>query len=345
MNILFDDITLWIKKGGNYMKRFYYYFFFSVIIFNISALDVIEKIPSETRFFARFDLKTLRQNSFYMKLQDQNKEQLNFFSAIFALMSGINIDDINLVYLLAKGQDDGFILLDGNFHIDRIKQIVSMNKTNQVLNLENVIFAAEIPDNKNHDKKNLAVIIDNNTILIGNHDRVVEFINVINGKGTLMDEKRINVLKEEYLEPAIFHLSVIELPSEMLENQVLKNFSAAELKADLNDGLLINIKIFMIDSQIAKATEQIINGVVVYLKRVELQEIMDETAKILKNEILETITAQSNGDEVLLKTKIKENALERIIEIQRKKIQIPGATPAPSQEKKDNNDVFDTEKN
>lgn len=306
---------------------------------SLSALELIDNLPFGTKFFGRLDMKLLRENQIYQKLNQENKEQVNFISAIFALMSGINIDDIDAVYLATKGENDGFIVLEGSFDTTRIQQILAMNGKNQAIKEENAIFAIEIPDNRRAGEKNLAVIIDDKTLAIGQVERVREFLSVIAGKGETLSSKKADELKKIYLQKNTFQFSLIELTDEMLENPVLRNILSADISAELTNGMNIKMKLLMTDPEIAKASEQILSGLVVFLKRINISKFTpDKAAEILKDEILQSFTVVSKDDEVLVNAHISENSLENIIRAQIAKVN-PSKQISKPKENKDK-DVF-----
>ncbi len=286
---------------------------------SISALDVAENIPAGTKFVGRLDLAKMRGNKFYAKIREKNKAEMDMAFALFSLMSGMTFDEIDSAWVMGKGQDDGLILIEGDFDIERIKQLFSSSQNKDIVEKGEALFAAMLPDQRRPGQMNLGVIIDERTVAVGQPPRVEEFLAVKSGRGTALASQKVETLKKDFSDGSMLKISMLEMPEEAHENQILRNIVAGEMSLDMEESMDVKFRLFMLDDEIAKATEQILNGLSVYLRRTDIPQTQNsEAAKILKDEICLSLSAKSEESEVQITAKVKAEALERLIELQPK---------------------------
>lgn|GEM_PF-5045320 len=282
------------------------------VMFSVQTYaGVLESIPAETKIVAKLDMNVLRDSDVYKALRGKFVDKFMDGEAKLLQGAGLDLNKLKSVWLAAVEDKKGVIVIEGEFDPIEISAAIGNNKENEVLNRKDCLFAALCPDNNQQGKKNLAVLIDEKTAVVGDQELAEAFLkNFKTGKGGIPAEKAIE-LTETFSGKYLLKGVLLGFKKEDLTDKpFLATVSNAELTVGFDQGLSANAKVTVKDEANATAIEQMLNGFIALAKMNPNQE---EKNNPVREEVLKNIQLNRKGVEITANTRIGDELINQLI--------------------------------
>lgn len=273
--------------------------------------DLIAKLPATTKVVAKLDLERLRNSQFYANIEQQNLEKIEEAQDKIANQIGIDPKSVSTIWLAGVKKKEGMIILNGKFDAAAIKEAVSAKPECQIIDRNDCELAVYCPQ-KNKSGKNLAVLIDANTLAIGEPAFVDSFISSFKGKGAALSEETVTKANAALGKNILFQgvlLSTPENPNP--QNQLASAVLGGNACLDVTDKITCSADITMKNDESAKAATQIIFGM---LAVYEMNQPDNVKGELVKESILSNLNVKQNGNAINISGGIDAKTLEQLIE-------------------------------
>ncbi len=284
------------------------------VLFSVqSYAGIIESLPAETRLVAKADMQALKGSDLYKSVREKFASKFLNGEAMLLQASGLDFNKVKTLWLAAIEENKGVFVIEGDFNANDISAAVSANRENEIVTRTGSLFAAMCPD-KRQNKKNLAILIDRNTAVVGDPIVAEEFLKYYtSGKGGMAPEK-ISSLNACFSGSYIIKASLLGFkPDDLVKNPFLANVTAAEICISFTNGLTADAKLLMKGEENVMAVEQIIKGFVSIAKA---NPNADEKSKEIRDEFFNNLSINRNGLELTASTKIAGDTIDRLISMQ-----------------------------
>ncbi|HCE44093.1 MAG TPA: hypothetical protein DET40_11140 [Lentisphaeria bacterium] len=273
---------------------------------------VIESLPAETKLVAKVDFQTLKDSEIYRSIHEKHAAKILQGEAFLLQAAGLDINSVKAVWLAGVEQNRGIIIIEGDFNAVNISAAIGANKENEILGRTDCLFSARCPDKKQNGKKNLVMLVDAKTAVVGNPDLAEEFLkNFKSGKSLLAADKLASLSDCFNGGKYLIKASLLGFkPEDVVKNPILANVAAAELCINAVDGLSADAKLLMKGEENVIAVEQILNGFITIIKA---NPKADEKNKEVRDEFLNNLSIVRNGPELLASTKISNSVIDKVI--------------------------------
>lgn len=273
--------------------------------------DLISKLPATTKVVAKLNLDRLRNSQLYANLEKQNLAKIEEAQDKIIGKIGIDPKTISAIWLAGVKKKEGMIILKGQFDPAIIKAAVTENPDCQIIERKDCELAVYCK-NKNNPDKNLAVILDLNTLAIGEPAFVDLFISNYKGKNSVLSADKIARTVTSLDKNVLFQGILLETPdNNNPKNQLASSVLGGSATLDVTDKITCSADITMKNEDSARAATQILFGL---LAMYEMNQPQTDKGEIVKESILSNLNIQQNGNAVNIKGGIGTQAIEQLIE-------------------------------
>lgn len=208
---------------------------------SLHAADITRGFARNTKIVARLDAENLRKQPLFIHAMDQKAGGLVNFTTQIRQWTGLDLDTVKAIWLTVEGEDRAAAILEGEFNADLIADAVYRIDTAQPVQREGVPFAVMLPDDKKPGQFNLAAILDDKTLIIGQPEVADAYIACFTGmeKGLGPDDlAKLGGLKQT---DAMLHAVVLGFEEkEIRKNPWMRAITGGELMANLDKELAVN---------------------------------------------------------------------------------------------------------
>ena len=279
-----------------------------VVSFSAQAEDLISKLPATTKVVAKLNLDRLRKSKFYANIEQENLAKLDLAQDKIAEQIGIDLKQVSYVWLAGVKKKEGMLVLKGTFDTETIREAISEKPSCQIVDRENCELAVYVTK-RNGRGKDLAVILDEKTMAIGEPAFVDTFILTFQGNGNGLAKDKIEKTKVALAKDALFQGILLEMPEDQ-QNLLAAAVVNGNATLDVTDKISCTADITMTNDENAKAATQIITGLVAMY---ELKQPETFKGEIVKESILKNLKIEQNGSKVNINGGIGAEVLKQLI--------------------------------
>lgn len=277
----------------------------------VLAEDVISKLPDSTKVVAKLNLDRLRASKVYANIEQNYLDKIEKAQTNLVEQAGIDPSSVKELYLAGVKKNQGMLILKGEFDAAAIKSILELKPNLPLVARNDVELAVYLPDKKS-GRKNLAVIIDKNTLAIGSPDFVDAFISNIKGKGSPLGKEKIEKAQTALSKDSLFQGILLESPAANdTPNPIMTAIQGGNATLDVTDKVTCEADITVDTEKNAKKITQVIYGLLAFY---EMKQPKSYKGEIAKDSILKNLKIEQKGNAVTIKGGLGDAVVQQLIE-------------------------------
>ncbi len=287
------------------MKRFLSPLFAAgCLLASLSAASVPKSLPAQSRFVACARLAELRTQPFVTKLLDMFKFERDMALGQLMMMSGLDWNTVDNVWLAVEKKDYGVVVLQGKFNAAAIEAAVSKNS---MVHRETLTGADLAVSFKPGD---VAALVGDSVIVMGKTTLVQTFLENYKGEGAGLDGDKwakVNAMADA---KAAIHAVLFEVyAGDTNHAPWLRNLLNGEISAEVQDNIGLNLMLGFASAEQAAALEQTVNGWINLVKTFA----SPATGEALKKLVLDSIAVSHDGAGFTLNAALPGDELLKLI--------------------------------
>ena len=270
--------------------------------------DILGSFPAKTNMIVRMYLEKLRGNSIYASMKEKNIEAYNSACEKFCQETGIKLEEIKTIWVAGIGKQNGFIVFEGNFNPEKIKEIVSKKPELEIETRGDCELALLCPNRRHNNGKSLVALVNSSTIVAGTPEITDEFIkNFSSGVPTQNFSQKDLISGDKLIEG-----SIMAIPQDVAaEKPFLAQIDSGHFDLDINGKIAMTLVLKMTGVEQADALCKIMEGMVAFGK---LMKKDGQEENPLKKEILDNMSIENSSSTITVKTSLSETTLNSEIE-------------------------------
>jgi hypothetical protein len=281
------------------------------MISTVLAGDLVSALPESTKIVAKLDLNRLRNSQFYANIEAENLEKIENAQDKLVENIGINPKSVSSVWLAGVKKKEGMLILKGEFDPATIREAISGKPGCQIIDRAGCELAAYCKK-KRKSGKILAVILDKNTIALGEPAFVDAFISTFKGNGIALSEDNAEKAKNALGKNVLFQGILLGIPENNgIRNPIASNISGANATLDVTDKITFSADVNMNSNENAKSATQILYGLIAMY---EMKQPQNYKGEIVKESLLKNLKIEQDGNDINISGGIGAQVMDQLID-------------------------------
>ncbi len=273
----------------------------------LADMNVAQNLPRKTGMAVRLDLNEVLQTPLGTRLLMSNSARINTIKTFVHEHVGIDFDLVDRGWLLSWGDDEGVVILKGNFSATEIRTRFTRSSTATEIEHDGCLFAAEYLDEDSGEYQ-LGVVVDNSTIFFGKQKSAEYYLRVLNGKEKKIPaaDERVAVLSES----KDHIIAVMGDPANLkdFDNDFARYIKKLWIAGNVETNVKLEGVLEATDNEKAEAFAMILKGFIELKK-----ESSAVTGNPLLKMVMESAEIKSEGNRVYAKASLRGKSIENLV--------------------------------
>ncbi len=277
----------------------------------VRAGEIAASFPDRCTVIGRLDVAAFRAIPVVRQAFDSHGGHMTAFVDQVREWVGVDLDTVRRVWLGVEKDGVAVVALEGAFDAGLIQGGILNIDTAQFVPKEGVPMCVLLPDEKKPGQVNMAAVLDDRTLVLGQPAITEDFIDAFTGVAKGASSARLRQVRGLVDSDPLLHAFIFGVaPKDLEKNPWLNLLSHGELKADLAGDMVIQLAIGSKTPELLKPLQGIVEGALAVYKQMDGRHRKVKPGQKL---LLDNMVCSVSEQQIVLESTIPEQALNGLI--------------------------------